>query len=167
MNVQRLPCVSDKCPWQNHLLSKPIILTQWALSVGRPEWICRGFPVSMLNAFYKTIFWVSLLYWLDELSPGSAAQTSRGFPFSVMNVLYETIFWVTLSYQCNKLYLSGDLEMYVEALPVSEILSCFPGDLMNIQRIPCISNEHPLQGHLPGKPIILTWWVLSPGRTKQ
>ena len=43
--MQRLPCGSGECPLQDHLPSKPIILTQWTISPGRPEqWMCRGFP---------------------------------------------------------------------------------------------------------------------------
>ena len=36
--------------------SKHIISTQWALSSTRPEWTCRGFPVSLTNDLSKTIF---------------------------------------------------------------------------------------------------------------
>ena len=33
-----------------------------------------------------------------------------------------------------------------------------------MQRLSCVSDEHPLQVHLPSKPIILTWCDLSPWR---
>ena len=61
------PVHCDKCPLQDHLLRKPVVLTQLALSPGRPEWLYRGFPVSVIGIFCKTIFWVSLSYWLNDL----------------------------------------------------------------------------------------------------
>ena len=56
-----LPYVSDKHHLQDHLLSKPILLTQWVLSPQRPEWwTCRCFPSVTNNGLFKTIFWVKL-----------------------------------------------------------------------------------------------------------
>ena len=46
---------------------KPVILTWWAFSPRGPEATYRGFPVSTMNAHYKTIFSLSLLYQLSEL----------------------------------------------------------------------------------------------------
>ena len=74
MNMQRLLCVSDECPFQDPS-SEPMVLTPWALSPRRPKWICRGYPVSLMNALYKNTFQVSLSYQLDEaLSPGRPEQ---------------------------------------------------------------------------------------------
>ena len=115
-----LPCVSDECPLQDHFLIKPIALTWYILSPGRPEWTCWSFPMSVINAVYKTIFQVSLSYWLNGLFlPEARNNECKEVSFvSPMNGLLKTIFWVKLCIQ--RLCVQGDLyNEHVESLPVS------------------------------------------------
>ena len=83
-------------PSQDNLLSKPNILTQWALSPGRPEQLCECFPVHIL---YKPIFWVYLLYWLDQLLSTRDTWRNKSSPVSLRNSLYKTILPLKVSYQ--------------------------------------------------------------------
>ena len=88
--MQRLPCVSHECFLQDLVLSRSV--------PGKPKWMCRGFPVSVMNALYKTIFSVSVSYWPHKLCLLEDLNEHRCFPVSVMNGLYKNIFWASLSY---------------------------------------------------------------------
>ena len=94
-------CVSDECALQDHHLGKPIILTQCALSPGRPEWTCRGFPVLVMNTHYKNIFQISLSYQLNELCLHRDLnnECEEASLVSPMNGLFKTTFWIKLSPQ--------------------------------------------------------------------
>ena len=100
----------NKCPVQDVPLcnwwisfsrpsSMPMVLTG-ALSPRRPDQMCRGFPVSVVNALYKIIFWVSLLYWLDELClPGHLNnECAEASPVSLIHSLFKAIFSLKLLY---------------------------------------------------------------------
>ena len=72
MNVLRrvFPCITNKWPLQNHLLSKTIPGTPSVLSPGKPEqWLCRAqsSPLSQKNSLFKTIFQVEVYHQLDKL----------------------------------------------------------------------------------------------------
>ena len=55
--------------------------------------MCKGFPGSVLNDLYKTMFLVSLSYHsMSSVSLGDPNEHAEGFPVSVMNALYKTIF---------------------------------------------------------------------------
>ena len=64
--------LTDKLPLQDHLLSATV-LTHRVLPPNRyydswrPEQWAKAFPVLPTNALFKTIFWVKLLYQMDEL----------------------------------------------------------------------------------------------------
>ena len=84
-NMQRFPSVTDEQPLQDHHLSKYIISTGGAQSPSRPEHIYRGFGVSVMNALYKTICQVPLLYQLNGLGLlGDLNEKFKGFLVSVI-----------------------------------------------------------------------------------
>ena len=123
MNLLQLPCVSDECPLQDHLMSlwyqhsklhlpgdlkteklkmqrlpqchwkQPFKDHLWVqlywqielLSPWRSEQLCTAFPMSMLNALYKSNW--TLWYWWQALSLKRPEWVCRDFPVSVMNVL--------------------------------------------------------------------------------
>ena len=66
---------------------------------------------------------------LWALSPRWPEWTCRGFPVAMINTLYKTIFWI--------------------AHHIDLINPDFPDNWTNVQRFPCVSNEYPLQDHLP------------------
>ena len=98
--MQRLPCISDECPLQEHLPSKTTVSNWWVLSPGRPEWMNRTFPVSnVINVLYKEIFWVRLLCWLEFcLQRNLSNEYAEATSVSLINGLFKTIFCLKLSY---------------------------------------------------------------------
>ena len=73
---------------------KPIRLTWQALSPGRPQKIYKGSPVSVMNALYKTILQVSLLYWLNKLCLQGDLNNEyeESSPLSLRTSLFKTVF---------------------------------------------------------------------------
>ena len=67
--------------FQDHLLSRTIIMTWWALSPRRPNNECaESSQVSLINSLFKTIFQVEH-HKLKAMSPGRPEQwMCRGFP---------------------------------------------------------------------------------------
>ena len=130
-------------PLQDHLLNKHIILTWWAVSLGRPEqWMCRSFPdVTDLK-----------IYLLEDLiKHADASYISDETP--LQDHIWESpLYWLT------DLCLLGELNNgHTEISPVSMTLSSISWETwMNVHRLPCVSHEYPLQDHLPSKPIVLT-----------
>ena len=109
-------CVTDECPFQDHLPSKTILLSEWTMSPGRPEWMWRGLPCAtdecpfqnhLLSKTIKSIGWAP--------SPGRPEQMCRHFPVLLLNTLSKTIFQVKLSYQLYGLCLLGMLNRCAEA----------------------------------------------------
>ena len=166
------PCVSVEQPFQDHLLRKNIISTQWALSPRRPNnecaellpycqwWMAFWRPSSKYNhpstnGLFQTIIQVKL-NWLHELCflgdlNNECADSS---PKSTMNNLFKIIFWAELSYQCDKLCLLWDLIVNVQGFPcVTDLKFCLQGDLaMGMQIcLPSVTNAWPFQDHLPNK----------------
>ena len=108
-----------------------------ALSPGRPQWMCRGFPVLAMNTLYKTIFEVTLSYQLNDLSP------LGGLNEEALNSLFKTIFLSTVLWTWCALSSRRPKQMF-RGFPV-----------------------HPLQNYLPSKPVTLTHWALPPRRHEQ
>ena len=73
MNVQSrvFPSISDKQPFQDHLLSTDIASTSGSLPP-------VDFPVSLMNGLFKTIFHVQQSYRINHLSPEKPEQYSLG-----------------------------------------------------------------------------------------
>ena len=91
-----------------------------ALSLRRPEWMCRGFPVSVMNVLYNTIFSVSLAYQQQCLSPRDLNnEYAVAFSVSPRNGLLKAIFQVTLLYQFNELGFLVDQNKHTKASQVS------------------------------------------------
>ena len=124
--------------------SEPMV-SSCDLLLGRPEHTCRGFPVSLINVLYETIFWD---YTIDSISSVSWVTWTNlhRFPVSAMNVLYKTIFQVSL--------LSTQWAVSWETW-------------MNMQRLLCARYECPWQEHLATKSIIMTWPALSPKKPEK
>ena len=76
VNVQNQGFTSAIKEWpiQDHLLSKYPVLTQQALSPKRLEWMCWGFPLSVMNTLYKIIFQVILFSILNHASTHSTTH---------------------------------------------------------------------------------------------
>ena len=79
------------------------------VSPRKPEETCKGSPVSVRVALYKTIFWVAF----HKHSMKSVFQEKwtnvQKAPFVVMNVLFKTIFQLSLSSSFNEFCLLEDL----------------------------------------------------------
>ena len=101
--MQRLPCVSDKCPLQNHLQNKPIISTWRALLPrGLEKWMCRGFPC-VTNEWPFQDFHLSKSISSRLCLQGNLNnEHEQSSPVSLRNSLLKTIFWVKLSYQLSE-----------------------------------------------------------------
>ena len=89
---------------------------------------------------------MELSLWADVLSHRSPEWVCKGFPVSGMNTLYKTIFW---------------------AFGIDLMSSVFRETWRNIQRLSIVSNECPLQDHLPSKLIRLIQQAPSPRRSEQ
>ena len=151
-------------PLEDHLLSNSMILTQHALSPGRPKHaeapFCHQQMAFSLYALYKTIFWVNLSFWPNKLYPGTLEWMCWGFSVSVINALYKTIFQAydidTMSVVSQETW-----TMKVQRLPsVSDVKPYFPEDLNEYAEV-FLCEECPFKNHLPSKPIILTQQALS------
>ena len=142
------PRVTDESSFQHHLLSKTIILTQWALSL--------GILPSVTDSIFKTIFRVTQLYRLSELCLlGELTMNvqSRFFSMVANKWPIQNYLLSTLSYWLNKLLLLGDALLMAD-LTLNVQFSVFPS----------VTNKQPFQDHLPSKPAVLAQWALSPGR---
>ena len=68
-----------------------------ALSLKRLEWMCRGFPASVMSALYKVIFQLSPSYWLNILCPpGYLNEHAKDSPVSLTNSIIGAIFQVQI-----------------------------------------------------------------------
>ena len=93
-------------------------------SPGRPEWMCRFFPVSVIDSLYKTIFWVSLSSWLDEL-----------FHQGDMNNEYDEVFSVPLR---NSLFKTHLLCTMIISAHWSSISSRFEQSMYKVSLHSCV-----------------------------
>ena len=104
------PSVIDKCPFQDHLLTKTIIST-WDLKNKHAE----SSPVSLTNTHFKTIFQV--LYWLTDIFVLPNLNNECSLPQSHWPT---NIFWVKLLCQLKEVCLTGDLNSeHTESYPVT------------------------------------------------
>ena len=70
-----------------------------------PEQKCRGFPVSVVNALYKTTFWLGPSYWINELCLQWHLNNERKEASSVSPIqgLFKTTLSLELWYQTKAL----------------------------------------------------------------
>ena len=91
-------------PFKDHFLSKPSMLTWWALSLGRSEWTCGDFlPVTDKQLFQDHLLSKTIE---SKCRPGPWMARVESSRVSLINSLFQTIFCVTLSAQ--RLCLQGD-----------------------------------------------------------
>ena len=161
--------------------SKPMVLASTLLP-RRPEWMCRGFPVSVINAFYKTIFWVSLSYQvsklclLGDLNKLRPCQCHWPIAFSRPPFKHKST--------------DSELDLQADALSPGrseQICRCFPMSAMNalyktifwayginlsyvsketwmnMERLSCISDECLLQDHVLSSLLYLLDELCLPG----
>ena len=97
--ARSLPIISLPCslPFQDHLLSKNIVLTLETLFPGRSE--CAGSsPLSPMNNLFKTIFQVKLLYRVKEL----CLMGNLSSECAEHSISSDTNKWPFLDYLLNK-----------------------------------------------------------------
>ena len=114
-NVWTLPCM----PLTRPSSSKPIILTQWALSPRRPEQMSRDFPISSLkdNLPSNTIISTQL-----ALSPRRPEQMCRDFAMSPMN----NHFWAIFEYNSTIMRSVSHETRMCRGFPVCPLQDSFP-----------------------------------------
>ena len=74
------PCFTSAWPFQNHLSTKTIVSNQSCVFQTFQWWMWRVIAShgSLKNCLFKTIFPLTLLYWLKTLFPGDLDNESAG-----------------------------------------------------------------------------------------
>ena len=138
MNMQGFPI----CSLQDHLHSKPIVSTQQALSPSRSEWMCRGFPVSVMKALWKIIFQAYDINSMSSVSSETWTSMQR-LPCISDECPVQDSLQSSILYWLNKFCLLGNLNEHADAL----LCQWWPP----FTRPPC-------------EPMTSTWWAQSPTR---
>ena len=113
----------------------------------RPECMCRGFSLSPMNSFFKTIFWVKLC-WIDELC--LPEEMCRGFPvYPVQEHLPSNIIhidstnplpqetWVKMQTSCMPFKRLSSEQQY----GIHSTNSVWQKTGTNVQRLSCVINK--------------------------
>ena len=127
----------------------------------------------LMKGLFKTILPLILSYqieclpgkWLKALSLGRMPQSSVSEENRSKLYLQEDLdneCAVPRFHQCHW-GMTCSRPSSEEAYHIDSMSSVSWETWTNVQRLPCVSHECPLQDCLPSRPIILTWWALFPG----
>ena len=150
MNVQRLPCVSDECLLQDHLLSLWYWLTEPCLPKRLVQWMCRGFPMLVMNALYKIIFQAHVLtQWAVSQENGLKLHLPGDLIKHAEASLYQ--WWTPFTRLSAEPMVLNQWALSSRKMAESSVSK---EAWMNVHRLPCISDDQPLQDHLLKNPIV-------------